>query len=131
MRLASLQDLYTLLRTAKNNGEKVRIVRGNTSTGVYEPPPANLLVDISQIPELTKVSVGDNGIAIGGAVTITEFMNLLDVHKDLSPSYEPLLKHLKRVCEFRNRFCTVCILYFFTGLFFKKNSHFGKSSLSV
>lgn len=97
-RLGSIQDLYTLMRTAKNKGEKVRIVRGNTSTGIYKPPRTDFLVDISHIPDLTRVSVGNNGISIGGAVTITKFMKILDEHKDLSPSYEPLLKHLKRVC---------------------------------
>lgn len=96
-RLTSLQELYGLLHGAKNRGDKVRVVRGNTSTGVYKPPSADFIADISEIPDLKKVSVDENGITLGGAVTITDFMDLLDLHKDLSPSYAPLHKHLKRV----------------------------------
>lgn len=97
VRLASLQELYALLRSAKYKGEKVRIVRGNTMSGVYPPPPTDFIADVSKVPDLMKFSVGENGITIGGAVPISDFMNILDANKALSPSFEPLLKHLKRV----------------------------------
>jgi hypothetical protein len=110
VRLASLQELYALLRSAKYKGEKVRIVRGNTMSGVYPPPPTNIIAEVSKVPELMKCSVGENGITIGGAVPISDFMNILDANKALSPSFEPLLKHLKRVSFFGR------IYYFFTEL---------------
>ena len=78
-------------------GEKVRIVRGNTASGVYKPPPANFIADVSDIPDLTKVSVDDSGIRIGGAVPIADLMKILEANSELSPSYVPLLNHLKRV----------------------------------
>ena len=97
VRLASLQELYAFLRSAKMKGDKVRMVRGNTTSGVYEPRPANFIADISEIPDLTKVSVGESGISVGAAVPITDLMKILEANSKLSPSYGPLLKHLKRV----------------------------------
>jgi hypothetical protein len=75
----------------------VRLVAGNTSTGVYNPPEAGLLIDIAQIPELRSVTVGCEGIGVGGWVTIA----------DEEPGGDPLsivdiwavLLHFNRVSE--------------------------------
>ncbi|KAG0611483.1 hypothetical protein M758_7G144100 [Ceratodon purpureus] len=103
VRLASLQELYAFLRSAKSKGDKVRIVKGNTASGVYKPPSANFIADISEIPDLTKVSAGESGITIGGAVPIADLMKALEANSELSPSYEPLLNHLKRVAHHQVR----------------------------
>lgn len=90
-------ELYAFLRSAKMKGDKVRIVRGNTTSGVYKPPSTDFIADVSEIPDLTKVSVGESGITIGGAVPIADLMNILEANSELSSSYGPLLNHLKRV----------------------------------
>lgn len=97
IRLATLQELYSLLRISKEAGERIRIVRGNTMFGVYRPAPADFIVEISEVPSLMKVSVSEDGVAIGGALPIADFMKVLEEHRELSPSYEPLLNHLKKV----------------------------------
>jgi hypothetical protein len=73
------------------------MVRGNTSSGIYPPPAVDVVADISRISKLMELSVQEKGISIGGAVPITDFMVLLERNQSLSPSYGPLLKHLKRV----------------------------------
>ncbi|XP_058101391.1 uncharacterized protein LOC131245742 [Magnolia sinica] len=96
IRALALQDLYDILRT--NSGKrKVRMIRGNTSTGVYPRVDFDILVDISHIPSLTGTSVSSKGIFIGGAVTLSDLMLLLKKHNNLSKSYMPIFNHLKRV----------------------------------
>ncbi|KAL2612676.1 hypothetical protein R1flu_024368 [Riccia fluitans] len=98
VRATSLSELYMLLRNGRCNGG-VRMVRGNTSTGIYDPPEAKLLIDISRIPELSKISVTGDKIIIGGAATITDLMLVLKSNLDRSPTFQPLLKHLQKVAH--------------------------------
>lgn len=96
VRALVLKDVYDILRT--NSGKrKVRLVRGNTSTGIYPRVDNDVLVDISRIPSLLGSSVSYKGITIGGAVTISDLMLLLKKHSNLSKSYTPIFDHLKRV----------------------------------
>jgi xanthine dehydrogenase/oxidase len=99
VRAVSLDELYALLQTTKHKGRTIRMVRGNTSSGIYPPPAVDVLADISRISKLMELSVQEKGISIGGAVPITDFMVLLERNQSLSPSYGPLLKHLKRVAH--------------------------------
>lgn len=96
MTVGSLTQLYSELRKGKSNGG-VRMLRGNTGTGIYAPPQAKMLLDISRIPELSRIAVKNGGITIGGAVTLTDFMLVLEKNVDNSPTYAPLLKHFQRV----------------------------------
>eukprot|EP01018_Ginkgo_biloba_P015424 Gb_26971 [translate_table: standard] len=95
IRVLSLQDLYSVLRAYKNK-KAVRMVRGNTSTGVYPEFSCDVLIDISHIPALLKTTVSNEGIIIGGAVSISDLMLLLKAHTGLSSSYGPMLHHLAR-----------------------------------
>jgi hypothetical protein len=101
----SLPQLYSILHDEMagesriKHSSGVRLVAGNTSTGVYDPPQAGLLIDIAQIPELRSVTVGCEGIGFGGGVTIAELMKSLEENRGLSSTYGPLLLHFKRVSE--------------------------------
>eukprot|EP01018_Ginkgo_biloba_P033812 Gb_38127 [translate_table: standard] len=96
IRVVSLKELYSVLRAYKNK-KVVRMVRGNTSTGVYPEFSCDVLIDISHIPALLKTTVSNEGIIIGGAVSISDLMLLLKAHTGLSSSYGPMLRHLARV----------------------------------
>ncbi|CAM6125267.1 unnamed protein product [Calypogeia fissa] len=98
MRVSSLAHLYSVLRKGRRRGG-VRMIRGNTGTGIYEPPKAKVLVDISCIPELSHIAVHENGIIVGGAVPITDFMLVLENNINKSPSYAPILTHFRRVAH--------------------------------
>jgi xanthine dehydrogenase iron-sulfur cluster and FAD-binding subunit A len=94
-----LGDLLALLER-REKAAKVRLVVGNTSTGVYPTNyDCNLVIDISRVHELLKCIANDNKIIIGGAVSISDFMKLLWENKDLSPTYSPIFRHLKRVSK--------------------------------
>jgi xanthine dehydrogenase iron-sulfur cluster and FAD-binding subunit A len=101
----SLPQLYSILHDEMageyriKHSSGVRLVAGNTSTGVYNPPKAELLIDIAQIPKLRSVTVGCEGIGFGGGVTIAELMKSLEENRSLSLTYGPLLLHFKRVSE--------------------------------
>lgn len=97
IRLHSLETLVSLLLQYPEGG--VRLVVGNTGSGVYEPENAEIIADISLIPELRKIKVEEDGVLIGGAVPITDFMQVLEENKEKSPSFEPLVKHMYRVAN--------------------------------
>ena len=103
-RVHSLLELFSVIET-NGRTEKIRLVVGNTSTGVYPTKDYDFVIDISRVPELLKSQVCDDGVTIGGALPITDFMNLIWENKDLSSTYPPIFKHLKRV-----RISIVCYL---------------------
>lgn len=80
----TLEALYGLKAQAQNP-QGVRLVCGNTSTGVYETQPIyaepainpRTLIDISAIAALQAVHVGEHGLELGGAVTLTRMMEVL------------------------------------------------------
>eukprot|EP00897_Mesotaenium_endlicherianum_P009379 jgi/Mesen1/846/ME000112S10986 len=95
MKLHALEDLYALLRLHPAEGA-VRLVAGNTSVGVYAPPPAAILADVSQLAELRGAQATSQGLTVGAATTITDFVALLEAHASVSPStFSPLAKFLK------------------------------------
>lgn len=98
IRVLSLEDLYSVLRAYRHQGT-LRMVRGNTSSGVYPKYFCDVFVDISQVPALLKTTVSNKGLCIGGGVTISDFMLLLKAHGDLSSSYGPICQHLARVAS--------------------------------
>jgi hypothetical protein len=53
-------------KSRSKHSSGVRLVAGNTSMGVFDPPEVELLIDIAQIPELRSVTVGCEGIGGSG-----------------------------------------------------------------
>lgn len=98
IRVLSLEDLYSVLTAYRHRGT-LRMVRGNTSSGVYPEYFCDVFVDISHVPVLLKTSFSNKGLCIGGGVTISDFMVLLKAHRDLSCSYGPICQHLARVAS--------------------------------
>eukprot|EP00252_Welwitschia_mirabilis_P010739 TRINITY_DN2419_c0_g1_i7.p1 TRINITY_DN2419_c0_g1~~TRINITY_DN2419_c0_g1_i7.p1 ORF type:complete len:1017 (-),score=216.35 TRINITY_DN2419_c0_g1_i7:1040-4090(-) len=96
IKVLSLQDLYSVLKSHRNK-KSVRMIRGNTSTGIYPQSSFDVFVDISEVSELLKTNVSSRGIVIGGAVSIADFMMLLNRNKSLSSNFSPMLSHLKLV----------------------------------
>ena len=95
-RVHSLLELFSAIET-NGKTERIRLVVGNTSTGIYPTKDYDLVIDISRVPELLKSQVCDDGVTIGGALPITDFMNLIWENKDLSSTYPPIFRLLKRV----------------------------------
>ena len=50
----------------------VKLIFGNTASGVYQNEHPKYLIDISAIDELGKIEETDSGLYVGAAVTIQE-----------------------------------------------------------
>ncbi|MEN3371334.1 MAG: hypothetical protein V7609_3477 [Verrucomicrobiota bacterium] len=74
----SLNELAEILQT--HRGQKVRLVHGNTSYGVYkdEYPGTKLFVDIRLIPELHGAGgVKDNELIVAAGMTYSDLIDLI------------------------------------------------------
>ncbi|MEY2519259.1 MAG: hypothetical protein QOF24_1018, partial [Verrucomicrobiota bacterium] len=74
----SLTELAAILQT--HRGEKIRLVHGNTSYGVYkdEYPETKLFVDIRLIPELHDAGgVKDKELVVAAGTTYSDLIDLL------------------------------------------------------
>ena len=74
----SLRELAEILHA--NRGQKIRLVHGNTSYGVYknEFPGTKLFVDIRLIPELQGAGgVRDNALVVASGTTYSDLIDLI------------------------------------------------------
>jgi xanthine dehydrogenase/oxidase len=74
-----LREVLDLLKRHRATQDTVKLLNGNTSVAIYKRDvydPA-VLIDISQIEELTGVAVEGAGIAVGGGVTLTSLRAFL------------------------------------------------------
>jgi CO/xanthine dehydrogenase FAD-binding subunit len=53
-------------------GKTVKLICGNTSTGVYDFDTYDVYVDISAVAELKGIDVGRDSITFGATTTLTE-----------------------------------------------------------
>jgi xanthine dehydrogenase/oxidase len=77
-RPVTLAEVHRLKRqfVGKAGREQVKLVFGNTASGVYQQEKPIYLIDISAIPELGRVAEQDTGILVGATVPI---QRLIDV----------------------------------------------------
>lgn len=81
--------------------EQVKLVFGNTASGVYQSEKPQFLIDISAIPELSSIVEGDAGIDVGSTVTIQRLLDLAgDVIRRRAPEQTNGLRALKRHLAF-------------------------------
>lgn len=78
VRPSTMAELGAVLREFA--GQRVRMVNGDTSYGVYpaEVRAAEVLVDIQLVPELRGTSVGAEWADVGASTTYAELIELLD-----------------------------------------------------
>ena len=62
---------------------KYRMVGGNTSTGIYDDGPVDVLIDVKKVQELKKIS--KSPLEIGGGVVLNE---VIDLMKEVSAGNE-------------------------------------------
>ncbi|CAH2060807.1 unnamed protein product [Thlaspi arvense] len=74
----SVVELYKVMEFA-NSGDSLKLVVGNTGTGYYrDVDQFDRYVDISHIPEMSKIQKDEKGIEIGAAVTISKAIDALN-----------------------------------------------------
>ncbi len=98
----TVPDLLNIINSAPSLTKK--FVVGNTSIGIYKDQNPDMWIYIRDIQELQFVGSTDSGIVVGGAATITQFIEHLDLARradsSLKTSYIPvLLRHFKLVAN--------------------------------
>jgi xanthine dehydrogenase/oxidase len=76
-RPSTLAEVYRLKQqsVAAAGRDQVRLVFGNTSSGIYQAERPRTLIDISGIAELGRIEEQDAGISVGAAVPIQQLMD--------------------------------------------------------
>ncbi|CRK96356.1 CLUMA_CG009773, isoform A [Clunio marinus] len=83
-------SLKQLLEFKKDN-PNAKIVVGNTEVGVeikFKHCDYKFLVNPTQIDELTSVTLNENGVKVGSAVTLMELQNVLKHEIEMKPEHE-------------------------------------------
>ncbi len=79
----------------------VKLIFGNTGSGVYQNEHPKYLIDISSIVELGKKEETDSGLYVGAAVTIQELMDFISkVIKKRPADQTTGLKEFKRHADY-------------------------------
>ncbi|KAL6839083.1 hypothetical protein ACP4OV_031137 [Aristida adscensionis] len=99
----SIKQYYELINSGLFS-KSVKVVVGNTSTGVYKDQDLyNKYIDIGCIPELTDIVRRDSGYEIGAATTISKTVEILEQECESisSPNrsvvYKKLAEHMSKV----------------------------------
>ncbi|GAB0096601.1 hypothetical protein DMENIID0001_121300 [Sergentomyia squamirostris] len=101
IKVYTLENLITVLDTATSG--QYRLVAGNTATGIYRMPhDIETFIDVSSVTELRSYSIEDT-IILGGNVTITEWMSILQQAANGRSGY----MYCFRVRDHINRIATV------------------------
>ncbi|KAG9445197.1 hypothetical protein H6P81_016537 [Aristolochia fimbriata] len=94
----SIDKLYTLLETENGNGHKVKLVVGNTGSGVYkERDSYDTYIDLRQIPELLMIRRDGSGVEFGAGITISKMIRVLK--EDQDPIFTKLAEHMSKVAS--------------------------------
>eukprot|EP00039_Didymoeca_costata_P013650 m.211254 g.211254 ORF g.211254 m.211254 type:complete len:1324 (+) comp15833_c0_seq4:23-3994(+) len=94
---STLEELFSTLQA--HSKDIVRVVVGNTSTGIYKHNVADVLVDISKISDLTATATNASGVTVGAAVTIANLIETLLSSATSSPAFAVLASHLKLIAN--------------------------------
>lgn len=82
----NLHDLYEKMLTAGHR--EYMLVCGNTAHGVYRRPNSiEIFIDVTSVEELRSFAIGDT-LTIGGNVTLTETMSILERASNTVPGFE-------------------------------------------
>eukprot|EP01088_Endostelium_zonatum_P015867 TRINITY_DN4059_c0_g1_i2.p1 TRINITY_DN4059_c0_g1~~TRINITY_DN4059_c0_g1_i2.p1 ORF type:complete len:1245 (-),score=352.66 TRINITY_DN4059_c0_g1_i2:104-3838(-) len=104
-RPANLTEAIQLAVQIGDNSS-IKYVNANTSIGYVKSEPRTVrhFIDISNLSELHQIGTNENGITIGGATTVTNFIKLLRSQAASQPadktrSFIPLADHAYRVAS--------------------------------
>ncbi|WP_298902893.1 molybdopterin cofactor-binding domain-containing protein [uncultured Psychroserpens sp.] len=111
-----LPELFGLLDEYGPVGPNLQLMSGNTAVGIY-PTKANYneayqdpkcIIDISKITELQSVKSTENSLTVGGQITLSRFLNVLEnqiekLEEPLSKGLVALKEHLHKVANLQVR----------------------------
>lgn len=103
IRPVTLEEVYRLKKKCVSQAgcQAVKLVLGNTASGIYQDEYPKYLIDISSIAELGKKKEAHSGIDVGAAVTIQELMNFVSEVIEQRPPHQTMgFKEFKRHAEY-------------------------------
>ncbi len=95
----TLAEVYRLKKkyVSQSGRQGVRLICGNTGSGVYQNEHSKCLINISSIIELSKMEERDSGLYVGAAVSIQQLVDFIsEVIKKRSHNETLGLKEFKR-----------------------------------
>ncbi|XP_055877206.1 uncharacterized protein LOC106059682 [Biomphalaria glabrata] len=95
-RPTSLKDLGKLLKD--NVNKKVKMIFGNTSTGIFKNEEASdIYIDLHRVEEIYCYQLSDAGVTFGAATSLTNLMNKLKADQDKAGFhyFSAVVRHLK------------------------------------
>ncbi|XP_015644601.1 probable aldehyde oxidase 4 isoform X4 [Oryza sativa Japonica Group] len=102
----SIKQYYKLVNSGLFSESSVKVVVGNTSTGVYKDQDLyDKYIDIAGIPELSAIVRKDKGIEIGAATSISRTIEILNQESELTSSpngsvvFRKLAEHMSKVAS--------------------------------
>jgi xanthine dehydrogenase small subunit len=78
-RPGTLEDVHRLKKQFVGQAGRlqVKLVFGNTASGVYQHEKPRYLIDVSNVAELSRIAESESGILIGASVTIQRLIDFL------------------------------------------------------
>uniref|UniRef100_A0A0E0EA68 FAD-binding PCMH-type domain-containing protein n=1 Tax=Oryza meridionalis TaxID=40149 RepID=A0A0E0EA68_9ORYZ len=102
----SIKQYYKLVNSGLFSESSVKVVVGNTSTGVYKDQDLyDKYIDIAGIPELSAIVRKDKGIEIGAATSISKTIEILNQESESTSSpngsvvFRKLAEHMSKVAS--------------------------------
>ncbi|KAJ3707268.1 hypothetical protein LUZ61_010973 [Rhynchospora tenuis] len=96
----SIEEYYELVDSNSFNPNDVKIVVGNTSSGVYKDQDLyNRFIDLRGIPELSMIRRNNDGVEIGSAVTISRAIEVLREGKVPTLVFNKIADHMNKVAS--------------------------------
>jgi indole-3-acetaldehyde oxidase len=96
----SIEHLYALFSSNSFNASNVKLVVGNTGSGVYkEKDFFEKFIDLRGIPELSIIKSGNKGVELGAAVTISKAIEFLKDEKVSTLVFEKIANHMNKVAS--------------------------------
>uniref|UniRef100_A0A0E0HZ50 aldehyde oxidase n=1 Tax=Oryza nivara TaxID=4536 RepID=A0A0E0HZ50_ORYNI len=102
----SIKQYYKLVNSGLFSESSVKVVVGNTSTGVYKDQDLyDKYIDIAGIPELSAIVRKDKGIEIGAATSISRTIEILNQESESTSSpngsvvFRKLAEHMSKVAS--------------------------------
>nr|Q6Z351.1 RecName: Full=Putative aldehyde oxidase-like protein [Oryza sativa Japonica Group]BAC84232.1 putative aldehyde oxidase [Oryza sativa Japonica Group] len=102
----NIKQYYKLVNSGLFSESSVKVVVGNTSTGVYKDQDLyDKYIDIAGIPELSAIVRKDKGIEIGAATSISRTIEILNQESESTSSpngsvvFRKLAEHMSKVAS--------------------------------
>lgn len=96
----SIEHLHALFSSNSFSASNVKLVVGNTSSGVYKDQDLyEKFIDLRGIPELSIIQSGNDGVQLGSAVTISKAIEVLREEKVSTLVFRKIANHMNKVAS--------------------------------